>query len=95
MFYLHCLPNCKTTNFVRVCDCSRTIYIRVSSHSQPISTDSSDDITQSHNMTLPNDSQLIINTSTRPRMTVMAASTHPQVCEQFYDYLYQTIPPYL
>ena len=74
----------------RVCGCIRTVYIQVSSHSQPISADNSDAITQSHNTTLHTDWQLISHTCTRPSIAVTIVSTHPQVCEQFYNNLYLT-----
>ena len=60
--------------------------------SQPISADNSGNIIQSHDTTLHNDSQLISNTSTRPRITGTSASRYPLSCEVMYDDLHLTIP---
>ena len=97
IFYLHRLPILKKqqilSKFVLVARLYTYKCLRILNKLVPIN--NSDDITQSHDITFHNDSQLIINTSTRPRMTVMAASTHPQACEVFYDYLYLAIPSHL
>ena len=63
--------------------------------SQPIGADNSGDYTQSHDTTLHNDSQLIFNPFTRPRITVTTASNHPQTCDVLYDNLYLAIPSHI